>query len=78
MDIGSTSFRGYLQEQSEGRGDVFAAGPPISNTLAEMYTMLSYLAPDMLSERAVSDFDPWAANFAEAVTSLELAPAGSG
>ena len=57
---------------------MFAAGPPISNTLAEMYTMLSYLAPDMLSERAVSDFDPWAANFAEAVTSLELAPAGSG
>ena len=67
-----------LQERSEGRGVVFATGTPISNTLAEMYTMLRYLAPDMLSERKVEHFDSWAANFAEAVTSLELAPDGSG
>jgi N12 class adenine-specific DNA methylase len=32
----------------------------------------------MLSERNVSHFDSWAANFAEAVTSLQLAPDGSG
>ena len=68
----------YLQERSDGRGVVFATGTPISNTLAEMYTMLRYLGPDMLSERGVNHFDPWAANFAEAVTSLELAPDGSG
>jgi N12 class adenine-specific DNA methylase len=68
----------YLQERSEGRGVVFATGTPISNTLAEMYTMLRYLAPEMLAERKVEHFDSWAANFAEAVTSLELAPDGSG
>lgn len=68
----------YLQERNDGRGVVFATGTPISNTLAEMYTMLRYLAPEMLSERGVNHFDPWAANFAEAVTSLELAPDGSG
>ena len=68
----------YLQERGDGRGVVFATGTPISNTLAEMYTMLRYLAPEMLSERKVDHFDPWAANFAEAVTSLELAPDGSG
>ncbi|MDQ6733460.1 MAG: DEAD/DEAH box helicase family protein, partial [Nitrospirota bacterium] len=68
----------YLQEQSEGRGVVFATGTPISNTLAEMYTMLRYLGPEMLSERNVNHFDAWAANFAESVTSLELAPDGSG
>jgi N12 class adenine-specific DNA methylase len=68
----------YLQERGEGRGVVFATGTPISNTLAEMYTMLRYLAPGMLSERKVEHFDSWAANFAEAVTSLELAPDGSG
>ena len=68
----------YLQERGDGRGVVFATGTPISNTLAEMYTMLRYLAPEMLSERGVNHFDPWAANFAEAVTSLELAPDGSG
>jgi N12 class adenine-specific DNA methylase len=45
---------------------VFATGTPISNTPAEMYTMLRYLAPQMLSERKVEHFDSWAANFAEA------------
>src|ERR1017187_3234585 len=68
----------YLQERSDGRGVVFATGTPISNSLAEMYTMLRYLAPEMLSERKVDHFDAWAANFAEPVTSLELAPDGSG
>jgi N12 class adenine-specific DNA methylase len=68
----------YLQERGDGRGAVFATGTPISNTLAEMYTMLRYLAPEMLSERKVEHFDSWAANFAESVTSLELAPDGSG
>lgn len=68
----------YLQERNDGRGVVFATGTPISNTLAEMYTMLRYLAPDSLAERGVNHFDPWAANFAEPVTSLELAPDGSG
>ena len=32
----------------------------------------------MLSDRSVNHFDSWAANFAEATTSLELAPDGSG
>ena len=68
----------YLQERNEGRGVVFATGTPISNTLAEMYTMLRYLAPETLAESKVEHFDSWAANFAEAVTSLELAPDGSG
>src|SRR5271163_3142520 len=43
-----------------------------------MYTMLRYLAPEMLAESKVEHFDSWAANFAEAVTSPELAPDGSG
>jgi N12 class adenine-specific DNA methylase len=68
----------YLQERGQGRGVVFATGTPISNTLAEMYTMMRYLAPEMLAERKVEHFDSWAANFAESVTSLELAPDGSG
>jgi N12 class adenine-specific DNA methylase/adenine-specific DNA methylase len=68
----------YIRELTGGRGVVFATGTPISNTMAEMYTMLRYLGPDLLQERGVEHFDAWAANFAEAVTSLELAPDGSG
>jgi len=68
----------YVREINNGRGVVFATGTPISNTMAEMYTMLRYLGPDLLNERGVGHFDAWAANFAEAVTALELAPDGSG
>jgi N12 class adenine-specific DNA methylase len=67
----------YIRELTGGR-IVFATGTPISNTMAEMYTMLRYLGPDLLKERSVEHFDAWAANFAEAVTALELAPDGSG
>jgi hypothetical protein len=67
-----------VREINAGRGVVFATGTPISNSMAEMYTMLRYLAPDLLKERGVAHFDAWAANFAEAVTALELSPDGAG
>lgn len=59
-------------------GVIFATGTPISNTMAEMYTMQCYLAPKAMRAAGVEHFDAWAANFGEAVTSLELAPDGSG
>jgi N12 class adenine-specific DNA methylase len=68
----------YLKGRNGGRGVVFATGTPISNTMAEMYTAQRYLAPEMLKACGVEHFDAWAANFGEAVTSLELAPDGSG
>jgi N12 class adenine-specific DNA methylase len=66
----------YLTER--GGGTVFATGTPISNTMAEMYTLQRYLAPELLTAAGVEHFDSWAANFGEAVTALELAPDGSG
>jgi len=67
----------YVSERVGG-GIVFATGTPISNTMAEQYTMQRYLAPERLEAAGVSHFDAWAANFGEAVTALELAPDGSG
>jgi len=66
----------YLAER--GGGTVFATGTPVSNTMAEMYTLQRYLAPMALTAAGVEHFDAWAANFGEAVTALELAPDGSG
>jgi hypothetical protein len=66
----------YLAER--GGGTVFATGTPVSNTMAEMYTLQRYLAPVSLEAAGVEHFDAWAANFGEAVTALELAPDGSG
>ena len=66
----------YLAER--GGGTVFATGTPVSNTMAEMYTLMRYLAPELLRDAGVEHFDAWAANFGEAVTALELSPDGSG
>src|SRR5947208_8139670 len=66
----------YLSER--GGGIIFATVTPISNTMAEMYTLIRYLAPELLEQAGVSHFDAWAASFGEAVTALELAPDGSG
>jgi N12 class adenine-specific DNA methylase len=68
----------YIQQSPHTRGVVFATGTPISNTLAEMYTVLRYLAPELLESTGTRHFDAWAASFAESVTALELAPDGSG
>jgi len=68
----------YLRERQRGRGVVFATATPIANTIAEMYTMLRYLGPELLQAQGTDHFDSWAANFGREVTSLELAPDGSG
>ena len=60
------------------RGLVFATATPVSNTLAEMYTMQRYLQEDALKAANIGNFDAWAANFAREVTSIEVAPDGSG
>lgn len=57
-------------------GVVFATGTPISNSMAELYTMQRYLQPLALEERGMAMFDAWAANFGSAITALELSPEG--
>jgi hypothetical protein len=77
--IATRRGRGYcVMVQTAPAGMATRMASNRSNSLAEMYTMTRYLGPEMLSERKVDHFDSWAANFAEAVTSLELAPDGSG
>jgi N12 class adenine-specific DNA methylase len=68
----------YLRDKNDGKGVVFATGTPISNTMAELYTMQRYLNPEGLEAAGLANFDAWAANFGEAVTALELEPSGAG
>ena len=68
----------YLDELTGGRGVVFATGTPISNTMVEMYTMQRYLQYHTLEEHGLLHFDAWASTFGETVTSIELAPEGTG
>jgi N12 class adenine-specific DNA methylase len=68
----------HLQSRNKGGGVVFATGTPISNTMAEMFTMQRYLQMDTLRQASLQHFDSWAGTFGETVTSMELAPDGSG
>lgn len=68
----------YLDEITGGRGIVFATGTPISNSMTEMYTIMRYLQYGRLQELNMLHFDCWASRFGETVTSLELAPEGTG
>jgi N12 class adenine-specific DNA methylase len=68
----------HVQARNKGGGIVFAAGTPISNTMAEMFTMQRYLQMDTLRRNSLQHFDSWAGTFGETVTSMELSPDGSG
>ncbi len=69
----------YINELHGGdKGVVFATGTPISNSMAEMYTLQTYLQKQTLEDMGINYFDAWAADFGETITSLELAPSGQG
>ena len=69
----------YINElHGADKGVVFATGTPISNSMAEMYTLQTYLQNQTLQETGITFFDGWAANFGETVTALEMAPSGKG
>ena len=65
-----------LQEQGNGRGVVFATGTPVANTIAELYTNMRYLQPQMLEDRGIQHFDAWAKTFGSTTEGLEQTPAG--
>jgi N12 class adenine-specific DNA methylase/adenine-specific DNA methylase len=68
----------HLQRLNGGGGVVFATGTPISNSMAEMFTMQRYLQMQVLRDRRLQHFDSWSGTHGETVTAMELAPDGAG
>lgn len=66
----------YLDELTDSKGITFATGTPISNSMVELYTMQRYLQYDLLREYGYVNFDSWAAQYGETVTTIELTPEG--
>ena len=62
----------YLDEITDGKGIVFATGTPVSNSMAELYTIQRYLQYDTLKKNDLEHFDNWASTFGETVTAIEL------
>ncbi len=67
-----------LREQGRGANIVFATGTPVSNSMAELYNMQRYLAPDLLRAQGVEAFTSWANTYGSIIESVEVKPEGSG
>ena len=66
----------YLQKKHDGRGVYFLTGTPISNTIAEVYTLQRYLQYEDLRTKGVEYFDAWASTFGQITSGWELDATG--
>lgn len=65
-----------LQRQNNGRGVYFMTGTPISNTIAEVYTLQRYMQYDELKNKDIEHFDAWASTFGQVTSGWELDATG--
>lgn len=62
----------WLREnKNPNRNLVMASGTPVTNTMAELYTVQKFMAPDVLEERGLAEFDQWASMFGAESTAIE-------
>ena len=61
----------YVQEKNGGRNVILATGTPITNTMAEVWTMMRFVAPEILQDYGIRTFDEFAATFGQVEPSLE-------
>lgn len=62
----------WLREnKNPSRNLVMASGTPVTNTLAEIYSVQKFMAPDVLAERGLEEFDQWASMFGAESTNIE-------
>lgn len=66
----------FLEGKRPGRNLVMASGTPITNTMAELFSVSRYMQQDELTKRGLGHFDAWAGAFGDTVTTLEQDPAG--
>lgn len=55
-----------------GNHVTFATATPVTNSLAEFYTMMRYLMPDMLESAGIDNFDAWSSVFGQIETKNEM------
>jgi N12 class adenine-specific DNA methylase len=66
----------YIQQQ--GGRFVGITATPVTNTLAEVFTLQRYFQYSTLENLGLTHFDPWAKLFAQAVALPEMSPEGGG
>jgi len=66
----------WLEQKRPGRSLVMASGTPVTNTLAELYSVQRFMAPQVLEERGLDEFDAWASMFGQEHTEIEADASG--
>lgn len=68
----------YIHEVNKGRRNVSVyTGTPISNTVAETWTLTKYLNPQILKDRGLGAFDSFVAEYAEVTQDYEMNAGGA-
>lgn len=75
-DALSALFKCRTVQARRGRV-VLATGTPISNTMAEAWTTLRFIAPNRLNKAMLSTFDQFAGAFGTVIQSFELTATGN-
>lgn len=66
----------HVQQTNNGGGVTFLTGTPITNSIAEMYTLQRYLDPQSMEDAGISHFDAWARNFGMLSNTMEYTVSG--
>ena len=66
----------FVQSINGGTGVHLFTGTPITNTLAEMYSMMRYVMPQEMRDANIYDFDRWFNVFAAETNDIEITNTG--
>ena len=67
----------YVQEKNGSRNVILATGTPITNTMAEVWTMMKFVSPEILETYNIQGFDDFATTFGTVEPSLEFTATGN-
>jgi N12 class adenine-specific DNA methylase/DNA repair protein RadC/predicted ABC-type ATPase len=66
-----------VQARTGGKNIFLATGTPIKNSMAEAYIMMQFMAPDVLEDFKIYNFDDFATTYGQTVTEAEMAWGGT-
>lgn len=66
----------WLNSQRPGRSGVLASGTPVTNTMAELFSVMRFMMPQELEKIGLDHFDAWANMFGVVASEYEMNAAG--
>jgi N12 class adenine-specific DNA methylase/DNA repair protein RadC len=66
----------HVQSKTGGKNVFLATGTPVKNSMAEAYIMMEIMAPDVLQDYKIYNFDDFATSYGEITSSTEISWSG--